>query len=77
MNSDNKVSDQFVREHVIDPVGGVERFRLVVCPDFKLIQYFDDEGQFFDLILEDDNLAAATISLLERSGVLEISRGAG
>ncbi|PHV09956.1 hypothetical protein [Chitinimonas sp. BJB300] len=66
------VSDQEVQESIIDPAGGIEKFRLIVCPSYKLIQYLHEEGNFLDLIIEDDDLASATISLLEKSGVPEI-----
>jgi hypothetical protein len=77
MSALGKVTDQVVRESIVDPVGGVGRFRLVACPGFKLIQYSDEEGEFLDLIIEDDELARATISYLERHGVPEIARGSG
>lgn len=67
------IMDQFVRETILDPAGGIEKFRLVICPGFKLVQYTDEDGDFLDLIIEDDELASATISLLERHGVPEIS----
>lgn len=68
--------DQVVRERIINPVGGAEKFRLVVCPGFKLVQYANEDGDFLDLVIEDDELASATISLLERLGVPEVSRNA-
>lgn len=69
-----KLSDQVVLQSVIEPIGGVDKFRLVACPGFKLIQYSDLEGDFLDLVIEDDDLANATVSLLERSGVAVITR---
>ena len=71
----NAVSDQMVYDKIVFPAGGIEKFRLVICPGFKLIQY-SYEGKFLDLIIEEDDLADATIALLERSGVLEIPREA-
>ena len=74
MSALRNISDQMVRERILDPAGGIDKFRLVVCPGFKLVQYSDEEGDFIDLIIEEDDLAAATISVLERSGVPEIYR---
>lgn len=68
-----KISDQEVIEQVINPIGGIERFRLIVCPDCKLIEYFDEEGQLFGLILEDNDLFDVTIAFLERAGVAQVS----
>ena len=71
MDLDN-MSDEVVLGRIVHPFGGVSRFRLVVCPNSKLVQYSDAEGDFLDLIIEDDELAKATIIFLERSGVPEI-----
>ena len=68
-----QVSDSIIEEQVIFPAGGVSVFRLVLCPDLKLIQFREDSGEFFDLILEDELLAKSTIEYLEKNGVPEVA----
>jgi hypothetical protein len=74
MSNSRGISDQVIREKVLDPVGGLDKFRLIACPGFKLIQYSDGSGNIFDLVIEDEDLAGATVSFLERCRVPEITR---
>lgn len=76
MNSKIAITDQIVQESIIEPIGGAGKFRLVICPGFKLIQYAGEDGDYLDLILEDDALTNATVSLLEKLCVPEIPREA-
>jgi hypothetical protein len=66
------IDDQIMLAEVIEPAGGIERFRLVGYRDFKMAQYSDSKGAQYDLILEEEALADATVAFLERAGVPEV-----
>ncbi len=68
-----RMGTQIVWTEVIEPAGGVERFRLIRFSDnSKSIQYERRDGTILDLLLEEDGMAAATVAFLERAGVPEM-----
>ena len=66
------IDDQTVLAEVIEPGGGVGRFRLIRFPGNKAIQYAGSDGTMLDLLIEESELAAAAVAFLERAGVPEI-----
>lgn len=63
-----KNSDEEIEKYIIAS-GGLEKFRLVQCPDYKIVSQIDDLGTRHDLIIENDALYDGLIKYLERKGV--------
>jgi len=68
-----KIDEQKVLTEVIEPAGGIARFRLIRYPQNSTsIEYESSDGTLIDLVLEEDGMAEATVAYLERAGVPEI-----
>ena len=72
MNNFIGIPENEIEESVIKPHGGIEYFRLVKCPGYKIPRYLSSDGVEMDLVIEDDSLNDATIAYLESHGVQEV-----